>query len=383
MKSRPTLPDLHRRHLLLTGLALAACGGGGADPAPAPAPPPPAFNDRWTRVAMPFGVSQHASAVTADGRVLVFGGSRGEGVLSNAIDRFDPTTATVTRIGQLASGRSEHHALRLADGRVLLVGGLLSSNVRSFAELVDPATGLVRAAGDHAQVRVRHASCVLADGRVLVTGGLARDSAEIWDPATETWRLLERRMAHDRQHHTQTLLADGRVLVVGGASDGAGANYQIAEIFDPQHETFAPLAEVRDANIPRRYFHSAHRLADGTVLVVGGSFQGQDLLPQASVLRIDATLGRLLPAPDLAVPRTLVKSLLLPGDRVLMAGGQTGEAFASEHAAIYEPTRQRTAAALPGARAWHSIAALPDGRIIVVGGEDADGTLRRDICIYD
>lgn len=143
------------------------------------------------------------------------------------------------------------------------------------------------------------------------------------------------------------------------------------------------MAPVRDATIPRRYFHGAHRLADGTVLIVGGSSQGAELLPQASVLRIDATLGRLLPAPDLAVRRTLVRSLLLPGDRVLMAGGQTGEAFASEHAAIYETERQRTSAALPGARAWHTIDALPDGRIVVIGGEDADGTLRRDVCVYD
>lgn len=376
-------PDPQRRQLLLASLALAACGGGGSDATPAPSPSPPGFRDRWTRVAMPFGVSLHASVVTGDGAVLVIGGSRAEGILSSAIDRFDPATQAVTRIGQMASGRSDHHALRLPDGRVLVLGGLQSANVRSFTELIDPATGAARHAGDHAQPRGRHASSLLADGRVLVTGGLSRDSAEIWDPATERWRLLDRRMAHDRQHHTQTLLADGRVLIVGGASDGAGPNYQSAEVFNPQTESFAPLAQLRDATIPRRHFHSAHRLADGTVLIVGGSFQGQDLLPQASVLRIDATLGGLLPAPDLMVPRTLVKSVLLSGDRVLMAGGQTGEAFASDHAALYEPARQRTTAALPGARAWHSINALPDGRIIVVGGEEADGTLQHDICIYD
>lgn len=375
----PSRPQ--RRRLLLSALALAACGGSGGD-APAPTPVPPAPNDRWTRVAMPFGVAQHASAVDANGRLLLIGGSRAEGVLSNAVDRYDPATGTFERIGALVSGRGEHHALRLPDGRVLVLGGNLALSVRSGAELIDPRTGEVRPAGEHALPRVRHASGLLADGRVLLTGGLARDSAEIWDPATSRWRLLERRMAHERQHHTQTLLADGRVLIAGGACSSEGA-YAFAELFDPATETFAPLAQLRDAALPRRYLHAAHRLADGTVLIVGGSFQGADLLPQASVLRIDATLGRLLPAPDLATPRTLLKSVLLPGDRVLMAGGQTGEPFASDEAALYGTAQQRRLAALPSARAWHSIDTLPDGRIIVAGGESADGSLRGDLCIYD
>ncbi len=379
MPARPPT-DPQRRRLMLSALALAACGGGGGD-APAPGPVPPAPPDRWTRVAMPFGVAQHASAVDATGRLLVIGGSRGEGVLSNAVDRFDAATGTFERIGALASGRGEHHALRLPDARVLVLGGNLALNVRSGAELLDLRSGDIRPAGEHAQPRVRHASGLLADGRVLVTGGLGRDSAEIWDPATGRWRLLERRMAHERQHHTQTLLADGRVLVAGGACSSEGA-YTLAEVFDPATESFAPLAQLRDAALPRRYLHAAHRLADGTVLVVGGSYQGADLLPQASVLRIDATLGRLLPAADLQLPRTLVKSLLLHGDRVLMAGGQTGEPFASDEAAIYGTGQQRRLAALPGARAWHSLDALPDGRIIVAGGEDADGSLRTDLCIY-
>lgn len=367
-----------RRRLLLASLALAACGGGGDAAAPAP----PGYRDRWTRVPMPFGASLHASVVTADAQLLLIGGSRAEGVLSNAVDRFDPATRTFTRIGALASGRSEHHALRLRDGRVLVLGGQFSLNVRSMAELVDAQSGAVRAAGEHALPRTRHASGLLADGRVLVTGGTGRDSAEIWDPATERWRLLDSRMAHERQHHTQTLLADGRVLIAGGACS-PGAGYTLAEVFDPQTERFTPLALQGDAAHPRRYLHAAHRLADGSVLVIGGSFQGVDLLPQASVLRIDASGDRLLPVPELEVPRTLVKSLLLPGDRVLLAGGQTGQGFASEHAAIYQTTHQRSAAALPGARAWHSIDALPDGRIIVAGGEDAEGALRTDLCIYD
>ena len=373
IQSHPT-----RRRLLLAGaasLSLAACGGGSSGA------PSVGWRDRWLSVPMPFGVSQHATAAAADGSLLVIGGSRGEGILSDAVDRFDPTTSSFTRIGHLSTGRSEHQAVRLADGHVLVVGGQTALSLRAFADLVDPQTGQARPAGEQVLPRVRHATTRLADGRVLVTGGVARDSAEIWDPATERWRLVAARMTHDRQHHTHTLLADGRVLIVGGYAEGA--NYAFAEIFDPQLESFTPLADARDATLQRRYFHATHRLADGTVLVIGGSYQGLDLAPQASVLRIDPVPGRITPAPALATPRTLVKSLLLPGDQVLMAGGQTGELLASDHAAVYAPASQHSAAALPGARAWHSIDTLPDGRVIVIGGEDANGTLHRSACIYD
>jgi hypothetical protein len=339
------------------------------------------WRDRWLSVPMPFGVAQHATAALADGSLLVLGGSRAEGVLSDAIDRYDPATRAFTRIGHLSTGRGEHHAVRLADGRVLVVGGQIALSMRAFSDLVDPQTGQARPAGEHAQPRVRHATTRLADGRVFVSGGVARDSAEIWDPATERWRLVGARMAHERQHHTHTLLPDGRLLIVGGFADSA--SYVFAEIFDPQHETFGPLADARDPALQRRYFHAAHALADGSVLVVGGSYQGLDLLPQASVLRVDPVLGRIAAAPQLATPRTLVKSLLLPGDQVLMAGGQTGDELASDQAAVYHPGSQRNAAALPGARAWHSVDALPDGRVIVIGGEAADGTLHRNACIYD
>src|SRR4051794_1067679 len=67
--------------------------------------------------------------------------------------------------------------------------------------------------------RVQSATVRLRDGRVLVVGG-ADDttqvsSAEIYDPATETFRLVGS-MSHARVLPTATLLPDGRVLVAGG-----------------------------------------------------------------------------------------------------------------------------------------------------------------------
>ncbi len=71
-------------------------------------------------------------------------------------------------------------------------------------------------------------------------------------------------MVSGRSYHTATVLADGTVLVAGGSS-GSGS-LASAEIYDPKSGTFSPTGSMAVS----RYFHTATVLADGTVLVAGG-----------------------------------------------------------------------------------------------------------------
>lgn len=368
--------DLKRRHLLGQGFALLAgaspllqaCGGGGGTVPDAPTPPAPAPG--YVPLAAPFTVSLHAAVATAEGGVLVIGGSRGERALSASLDLYNPTTRSFGRIGGLLTGRAEHSATRLADGRVLVLGGATSLQIGNIAELVDPRSGAVQAAGALHHPRARHATVALADGRVLTLGGINRASAEIWDPASMSWRLLAATLANPREHPSATLLADGRVLVVGG--DSGSVDYQFAEIFDPATERFTVLETgIRQ----RRSFHQAHRLADGSVLILGGEADGAAL---ASVLRYLPAQQRLREEPTLAGARSLARSVLLGTDaeeRVLLFGGQ--QQLQSEHSASAEAYRPGSGGsalpALPGPRAWHSVSPLPDGAVLIVGGERADG----------
>ena len=77
---------------------------------------------------------------------------------------------------------------------------------------MDPAGDLLTGRANAQVVR-------LADGRVLATGGETAygttASAEIWDPATNTWTALPP-MPEPRAMGAATLLGDGTVLIAGG-----------------------------------------------------------------------------------------------------------------------------------------------------------------------
>jgi hypothetical protein len=342
---------------------------------------PVVFRDRYQTFAAP-AVSSHAAVATADGGALIIGGSRGESTLSSLIDRFDPATRGFTRIGQLATGRAGHSAVRLTNGAVLVFGGVTSVNQAPFAELVDERTGAAVRAGVLAQPRSRHAAVVLADGRVLAIGGLNRDSVEIWDPATRTWRLVAQRMAHTREYASATLLADGRVLVVGGQTPANA--YVLAEIFDPRTETFSAVAT---APAERRWLHSAHRLSDGSVLIAGGIGGTAFGTLLSAVWRFQPATQTFATMPALNSARVFAAGVMTPNDELLLFGGQTTSEFSSTTGHSYRAAlnggAQRALPLLPAEVLFHSATRLSDGRVLVVGGEDNFGTFATRGALYE
>lgn len=350
-----------RAWLAGAGAWLAGCGGGSDDSADPGA---------WRTVGT-FTTSGQASADTADGSVIVTGGSRGERVLSRAVDRFDPAARRFVRIGEMAAGRSGHRLLRLADGRVMAVGGATSENVAPFAEWIDERSGATGHAGALVLPRNWHAAVVLADGRVLVVGGLGRNSAELWDPATNRWRLVAARLAHDRLYATATLLADGRVLVAGG--DTVGSTYAFAELFDPRTETFRVLEAP---TLARRQLHAATRLADGRVLLLGGEGPAG---PMAEVLSFDPATERFTPVAPLAEARSAAAVAAQPDGTLWLSGGSTPRALASATVEAWSPAGGRALAPLPGPRLWHGLHRLAGGAWLVFGGDDGRGNFTTDV----
>lgn len=328
----------------------------------------------------------HAALELPDGGVLVIGGSRGDSVLSRALDRFDPATRSFRRIGEMATGRAQARAVLLADGHVLVVGGQTSAASGVAFELVDPATGRVTPAGVPVVNRTGHTATRLADGRVLIAGGLEESTAELWDPVTRSSRLLGARMSHGREWHTATLLADGRVLLVGGYS--LASAYWLAEVFDPATERFTPIGAPRLAPFNESLaLHAAHRMSDGSVLVVGGEHFIPDVdqatRPTSAVWRFDPATDRFAPQPGLLVPRALPASAVFADDRVVLIGGLDANGW-MDSGELYRGARGGGATAgMGGARAHFTVSRLAGGRLLVVGGEAPNGDLIPAALIYE
>ena len=134
-------------------------------------------------------------------------------------------------------------------GKILVAGG---GNSLSSARTINlnGANPQVSTTGSMATGRRQHNLTVLADGTVLATGGNSSGAglvdmnngaytAELWNPATGTWRTLASEQVTRQYHSTALLLPDGRVLSSGGgicgACDSQGYLAKNAQVFSPPY----------------------------------------------------------------------------------------------------------------------------------------------------
>jgi hypothetical protein len=346
--------------------------------------------------AMALGRIGPAIIALNDGLIYAIGGENPEGRLRSS-EVFGGSRWET--LGRMTVPRVRHTATLLDDDQVLVAGGGFDHPQSRLAELWDGERFVP--AGRMLSVRSRHTATRLLDGRVLVIGG--RDeherpiaTAEIWDPKTRTWRAAGR-SKQARCCHTSTLLRDGRVLVVGGLV-GAPCDFDeqkspcyhttdSVELWDPRSATFVAAPPLGDDEA--RAAHTATLLRDGRVMIAGGSSNTGDELgdPADHDLIWDSGSWHLLEA---SAFRVYHSATLLDDGSVLFIGGQrdlcgccarapgsgTGE-FAST-IVRYDPSADRWTkegeSLVPRDR--HGAALLPDGSVLVIGGESEEWGVR-------
>lgn len=336
--------------------------------------------------------------VLADGTVVVAGGSdaAGSSVARTAV--FDPAVGTWQAAGPLHTPRRLHSLTRLPDGRILAAGGLGGPAGLPSAELYDPGTRQWTATGPLATARSGHSAALLPDGSVLVAGGSATRpatggggatalrSAERFDPADGEWRAVAA-MGDARTGHTAVPVADGSLLVVGGVVPvGSAVDPALAfcELYDPDLDRWTPTGSL----LRGRRRHQATRLEDGTVLVTGGTAPGSpgtapfDPFSQRTVERFDPVTGAWAAKAAMPSGRALHRAIPLPGDRLLVVGGTSGDrddaGFRS--ALVYDSAADEwlPAAGLATGRWSFAAAALADDRVLVAGGVARSGLAAAD-----
>jgi N-acetylneuraminic acid mutarotase len=166
-----------------------------------------------------------------------------------------------------------------------------------------------------------------------------------------------------RMWHTATRLLDGKILLVGGsrARDDFLAD---VELFDPATGISRRAASLHTP----RHAHTATLLPDGRVLVVGGYSLPRQWLDDAEVY--DPTVDTWTVVPPLYSHGSGHTATLMNDGRVLVVGGAIGSGVITERVEIFNPQTNAWAEAmsLESDRASQTANLLSDGRVLVAGG---------------
>jgi hypothetical protein len=249
--------------------------------------------------------------------------------------------------------------------------------------------------------RVSAVAAPLPDGRVLIAGGLdatqhGTQSAELFDPTSDTFTPLpasgNTELQTPREGPVGAALPDGRVLIAGGVPNGPTT--QSAELFDPASDTFTalPASGSTELQTPREAAVAAV-LPDGQVLIAGGNNDSGNALQSAELFDPASDTFTALPASGitaLQTPRDGAVAAALPDGQVLIAGGENSSSNALQSAELFDPASD-TFTALPasGNTELHSgrdgavAAALPDGQVLIAGGYNSDGNALQSAELFD
>jgi hypothetical protein len=236
----------------------------------------------------------------------------------------------------------------------------------SAAAEVDVTTNTWSAASPMPTERVAgQTATLLPGGKLLVVGGVksagaGTAAADLFDPVGAAWTTVAP-MNVMRSSHAATLLADGRVLVTGGSTVSSTAakgyvNNTSAEIYDPVANTWTLTPPMSAA----RSHHTATLMGDGKVLVVGGENVGY-LVGSTAEIYDPVANSWAAPRVQPLSPRSQHTATLLPSGLVLIAGGfdiVDGLLTPLASAELYDPVLHTTAATITGGLDFTAAAAM-------------------------
>ncbi len=292
-----------------------------------------------------------------NGMVLVAGGFDSAGNPQNAAMLYNPATGTFTATANSMTTTRAFFTATFLDpavvsahgGEIFIAGGdgggLPTGG--GTAELFDPTTNTFTAiSAPMNEARAFHGAVLLKNGKVLLFGGRVHFNpgladAEIFDPATETFTPTNSAacpgatfpanppagcMIDTAYGQQGVLVSDGTVMITGGFESVRGV-----EFFDPNTNTFNlsttadPLADRRGFGMPSpgEGGYTATLLPDGDQVLIAGGAPWLDFHNTAELY--DASEASVAGVDFMVSSFAAAASAALPGGRILMTGGASGQ----------------------------------------------------------
>jgi YVTN family beta-propeller protein len=268
----------------------------------------------------------------------------------------------------------------LPDGRVMLWSAesrfaFNTARGRTYTAFFDPATGrsTERLISETGHNMFCPGTAYLADGRLLVNGGIDAGNTSLYDPAGGTW-TRGAAMNITRGYNASATLADGSVLTLGGSWSG-GAGNKHGEVWT-EADGWRRLAGVPVG--PFLQSGSLWRSDSHMWLIPTGNGRVLQAGPQAAMSWIDTQgSGAVVPIGPRGDDTDAVTGITVMYDagRILKAGGMSGiggDNTASRAAYVIDAdsgAAVRKVGAMHYARTFHNSVVLPNGQVVIVGGQ--------------
>lgn len=347
-----------------------------------------------------------SSTVSADGETYPLQGENSEDAIG-VLQAIGAIPGPFWRSGY-ESGREGHSLTVLPDGDVVLYGAVPSGAIKDGEIILNSKVRIDKARsatpvplrwdtklrvwkeiGRPAECQYTsylHTATLLPDNRILFAGGVcdaprllnddspfppAFNKTSLWNDTTRQWEtgpsLIEARL-----HHTATLTLDGNVLLVGGEKDERVSDDKEPVLDSVEMFRAATDSKVADVvTLPRlhhaRARHTATLLPGGRVLVAGGMDENHK--PIASVELWDPQSKTWLEGPALNVPRYGHAAVLTKGGRLMVLGGIDQYGKPTSSVEMLDAAGRGWTEVAPLLVPLRSLAALPldNGDVLVAG----------------
>ncbi|EWG45879.1 hypothetical protein FVEG_06522 [Fusarium verticillioides 7600] len=222
----------------------------------------------------------------------------------------------------------------------------------------------------------------LADGRILIQGGSDAEAVTLYNPKTNSFtRGPDMKMP--RGYQTSTILSDGRVFTIGGATPRqcfqAGPSKEQHWYGTKQKGSIVKSGKRDNADAMCGIFVMYDAVA-GKILSAGGAqdYTASDANKRAHITTIGAPYkpASVKRVADMAFPRGFGNAVVLPDGTVLVTGGQRKAMVFTNTDGIlvpelYNPATNKWTQLAPHAvpRNYHSVSILlPDATVFIGGG---------------